>query len=78
MRARRPKSPCLYLAIQADRGRTGCGTALIDTPWVALKAEGITRCQAYVPARNLTVIQFWEAYQPVLRRDLDLVSFKLA
>lgn len=67
-----------HLAVRPDRRRARCATALVDAVWQALKAEGITRCHAYVRARNLTAMQFWDQYDAELRRDIDVVSFKLA
>lgn len=67
-----------HLAVRPDHRRTRCATALIDAVWLALKAEGISRCHAYVRARNLTAMQFWDRYDAELRRDIDVVSFKLA
>lgn len=66
-----------HLAVQADRRRSGCASALMEAVWAALRAEGITHCQAYVRARNLTAMQFWDQYQPERRREVDLVRFKL-
>ncbi len=67
-----------HLAVRADHRRARCATALVDAAWQALKAEGITRCHAYVRARNLTAMKFWDQYDAELRRDIDVVSFKLA
>lgn len=67
-----------HLAVRPGHRRIGCATVLMDAVWRALKAEGITRCHAYVRARNLTAMQFWDHYDAELRRDIDVVSFKLA
>lgn len=66
-----------HLAVRPDHRRTRCATALIDSVWLVLKADGITRCHAYVRSRNLTAMQFWDRCEAELRRDIDVVSFCL-
>lgn len=63
-----------HLAVRAEQRRTRCATALFNASMEALGGEGMTRCHAYVRARNLTALSFWSSVGATLRRDIDVVT----
>ncbi len=63
-----------HLAVRTEQRRTRCATALLDAAIQALAAEGITRCHAYIRARNLTALGFWSSVGAMLRRDIDVMT----
>jgi hypothetical protein len=40
----------------------------------ALATEGITRCHAFLLARHMTALRFWEQAEGELRHDLRVVT----
>ncbi|HSW12077.1 MAG TPA: GNAT family N-acetyltransferase [Solimonas sp.] len=63
-----------HLAVRTELRRTRCATALLEAAIRALAAEGITRCHAYIRARNLTALGFWSSVGATLRRDIDVMT----
>lgn len=66
-----------HLAVREDQRRTRCATALFEATIHGLGSAGITRCHAYVRARNLTALLFWKSVGTTLRRDIDVVTFAI-
>lgn len=66
-----------HLAVRTDQRRTRCATALLEAAIQVLAAEGITRCHAYIRARNLTALGFWSSVGATLRRDIDVMTLTI-
>lgn len=63
-----------HLAARQDQRRIRCTTSLLEATVKALAAEGITRCHAYVRARNLTALGFWSNVGATLRKDIEVMT----
>lgn len=63
-----------HLAVRTEQRRTRCATALLEAAIRVLAAEGITRCHAYIRARNLTALGFWSSVGATLRRDINVMT----
>lgn len=63
-----------HLAVGQGLRRTRCATALFDASLKAIREVGITRCHAYVRARNLTALKFWNSVEAQLRHDIHVVT----
>ena len=63
-----------HLAVVPDQRHTRCATALLRASLRALAAEQITRCHAFLLARHMTAVRFWERANGELRQDLRVVT----
>jgi ribosomal protein S18 acetylase RimI-like enzyme len=66
-----------HLAVRQGLRRTRCATALFDASLQAIRAAGVTRCHAYVRARNFTALKFWSSVEAQLRRDIHVVTLQI-
>ncbi|MGQ0699836.1 MAG: GNAT family N-acetyltransferase [Panacagrimonas sp.] len=66
-----------HLAVREGLRRTRCATALFNASLQATRSQGVTRCHAYVRARNLTALKFWSSVGAALRRDIDVVTLSV-
>ncbi|TDU24445.1 ribosomal protein S18 acetylase RimI-like enzyme [Panacagrimonas perspica] len=66
-----------HLAVRQGLRRARCATALFNASLEAIRAQGITRCHAYVRARNLTALKFWSSVEARLRRDIHVVTLQI-
>ncbi|MGH8526925.1 MAG: GNAT family N-acetyltransferase [Gammaproteobacteria bacterium] len=66
-----------HLAVREGLRRARCATDLFNVSLKAIQSQGITRCHAYVRARNLTALKFWTSVGAALRRDIDVVTLSV-
>jgi ribosomal protein S18 acetylase RimI-like enzyme len=63
-----------HLAVRPDHRHSRCATALLRAALRALADQRIASCHAFLLARNMTALKFWEQVSGELRPDLRVIT----